>query len=124
MAEEGLKVFTLAYKDIKIEEMADHNDESLEFRNLVERDLTYLCTFGFTDTLRDSVIDSIFEIQAGASTVDNSSKKSDSSSKEKKKKRLNVRMVSGDHVLTARRVAIDAGLLDEDHPEGAVMTAA
>jgi magnesium-transporting ATPase (P-type) len=33
-------------------------------------------------------------------------------------------MISGDHVETARRVAIDAGLLNEDHHEDAVLTAA
>jgi magnesium-transporting ATPase (P-type) len=45
-----------------IEEMANHNDESKEFRNLVEKDLTYLCTFGFVDPLRDDAIDTILEI--------------------------------------------------------------
>jgi len=65
MASEGLKVFSLAYKDIKIEEMANHNDESKEFRTLVEKDLTYLCTFGFEDPLRDDVYDSIMQITTG-----------------------------------------------------------
>jgi magnesium-transporting ATPase (P-type) len=65
MACAGLKVFSLAYKDILIEEMANHNDESKEFRSLVEKDLTYLCTFGFEDTLRDGVTDSIMEIMTG-----------------------------------------------------------
>lgn len=36
MASEGLKVFTLAYKDIMISEMAKYNDESDEFREYVE----------------------------------------------------------------------------------------
>ena len=33
-------------------------------------------------------------------------------------------MVSGDHVETARRVALDAGLLSEGHHADAVLTAA
>jgi magnesium-transporting ATPase (P-type) len=65
MASDGLKVFTLAYKDISIEDMANHNDESKEFRNLAEKDLTYLCTFGFEDALRDGVRDAISEISTG-----------------------------------------------------------
>lgn len=74
MACDGLKVFSLAYKDISIEEMknlANHYgnqfEESDEFRNLVESDLTYLCTFGFSDPLRETVVDTILEIETGVS---------------------------------------------------------
>ena len=67
MASEGLKVFTLAYKDILISEMAKYNDESDEFREYVEKDLIYLCTFGLTDPLNESVVDCIHDIQTGKS---------------------------------------------------------
>ena len=69
MATDGLKVFSLAYKDILIEDMANHNDESKEFRGLVEKDLTYLCTFGFEDPLRDGVSEAIAEISTGKSAA-------------------------------------------------------
>lgn len=48
----------------------------------------------------------------------------DDREKEDKKKRVKIRMISGDHIETARRVALDAGLLSEGHHPDAVLTAA
>ena len=63
---EGLKVFSMAYRDISIDELEkiekQHNNESLEYRNEVEKSLIYLCTFGFEDKIREDTINTISEI--------------------------------------------------------------
>jgi magnesium-transporting ATPase (P-type) len=66
---EGLKVFSIAYRDISIADLSDitskYNEESPEFRDIIEKDLIYLCTFGFEDKIRDGVRNSISEIMTG-----------------------------------------------------------
>jgi magnesium-transporting ATPase (P-type) len=50
-----LKVFSIAYKDVTIDDLfkIPYNPESDEFRKVVESDLVYMCTFGFNDELRE-----------------------------------------------------------------------
>ena len=71
MATDGLKVFSLAYKDFLVEDLnkikKNFGEESQKFRQLLEQDLIYLCTFGFTDPLREQVVSAINEIQTGPS---------------------------------------------------------
>jgi len=105
MAAAGLKVISYAFKDVAVEDLARtknaYHDESDEFRNEIESNLTYLCTFGLEDPLREGVRDSITAIRCASSDVP------DAGSEGKKiKKDVNVRMVTGDHLETAKWVAV------------------
>ena len=80
-------------------------------------------------TSHPQVSDAIAEISTGNSKSAQEKSRGqkarlEDSEKEEKKKRVKIRMISGDHVETARRVALDAGLLTEDAPRDAVLTAA
>lgn len=63
MASSGLKVLSYAFKELRIGDlealMQTYNPESEEFRNELESDLIYVCTFGLNDPLRDNVEDAI-----------------------------------------------------------------
>jgi magnesium-transporting ATPase (P-type) len=123
MAEQGLKVFSIAYKDTTIDELqkiiSTHNEESPEFRDTIERDLVYLCTFGFDDPLRADIPEAVQEIQ-GRSEVAASPSKGES----EKKRGVIIRMVSGDHLETARYVADQAGILGANPSADAIMSGA
>ena len=68
MAHEGLKVISYAFKDIslaKLEEMKhSYNLESKEFRTEIENDLTYLCTFGLHDPIREDIHETVNAIRS------------------------------------------------------------
>jgi len=55
MASEGLKVLTYAFKEIPMEELKSLYDrltpETDEFRDEIEENLIYVCTFGMDDPL-------------------------------------------------------------------------
>ena len=69
MARDSLKVLSYAYKDIDLSIYADYltenYEESMEFREAIERKLIYIGTFGLDDPLRDKVTESVELIRYG-----------------------------------------------------------
>lgn len=67
--EDGLKVLSFAYKDMSMSDldslMKTHNPESNEFRESLESNLTYLCTFALEDPLRVDIKDTCQMIKYG-----------------------------------------------------------
>jgi len=63
MAATGLKVISFAFKDMPLkklnEMMHTYSLESDDFRQHIESDLIYLCTFGLDDPLRESIHDTV-----------------------------------------------------------------
>jgi magnesium-transporting ATPase (P-type) len=91
-----LKVISYAFKEIELkvlnELMHQFPLESEEFREVLESDLVYLATFGLLDPLRDNIVDAVQLIRYGFTISDPSEAEN----------QVNVRMVSGDHLETAR----------------------
>lgn len=113
MAAEGLKVLSFAYKDIAVAELGDimeqFNPESDEFRQKLESDLIYLCTFGLDDPLREGVKESIEAIKYVPDDVGEDEEESGKPSQ----KHVNVYMVTGDHKKTAISVAVQSGIITQ-----------
>lgn len=69
MATEGLKVLSFAFKEISQQELneitARHPVESHQFRQEIESDLTYLCTFGMDDPVRNGLKADVRRLQFG-----------------------------------------------------------
>jgi len=110
MARKGLKVLSYAYKDISYEQYENikntkDNDgmviqnyiESPEFRAQMEQNLTYVGTFGLEDPLRDNIESSVNLIKFGVHETDLDKDRS---------YQVNIRMMTGDHMETAKYVAI------------------
>ena len=68
---------------------------------MLEKDLVYLCTFGLDDPLNKDVKESIDFIAHGHPDL----KLRATTDSHHFQKNVNVRMVSGDHIETAKRVA-------------------
>ncbi len=86
-----------AYKDIPYEEFLSMKEQYYNFvseddRIYVEKDLTFLGLFALHDPIRDKVNKSVQFAHRG---------------------QINVRMVSGDHIETAKAVAVQAGIMDD-----------
>lgn len=108
MAKMGLKPISYAFKEIEckeIQKLVDKTNgvESEEFRWYVEEKLIYLATFGLEDQLREGLQDSIDYLRNSKGPGDGDQKKA-----------ITIRILTGDHIETAKRVAIDCGLFDED----------
>lgn len=71
--------------------------ESADFRQEIEHGLTYLCTFGLHDPIRVDIQSTVNAIRSADS--DPSGEGSGSS-------QVNIKMVTGDHIETARWVGI------------------
>ena len=114
-----LKVLSYAFKEISLESfnelMHTHPCESAEFRQELETDLIYLGTFGVEDPLIDDIHCSVQLIRFGRLLLDENDEAKDT---------VNVRMVTGDHLETARAVAIKSGIVTESEANtpGVVMT--
>jgi magnesium-transporting ATPase (P-type) len=110
MAAQGLKVISYSFKDIPISkfnemlESYDNNLENPEFRTEIENDLCYLCTFGLQDPLRTSIDETNQLIKYGNTHGDHSNKSST----------VNIKMVTGDHIETAKWVGVQSGLITEE----------
>jgi len=119
MAEQGLKVLSFAFKEIRLADLNELSKvtqvESEKFRRQLEVDLIYLCTFGLDDPLRAGVPQSVAAIRYGCE--DAAVDAADAS-------QVNVRMITGDHLETAKSVALKVGILrrDELEHEGVAMT--
>lgn len=101
----GLKVLSFAYKDISRQEYDvimenETNLESTSLRDSMEEGLTYLCTFGMQDDLRSEANEAIRMLKYGSNTtiVDNNGE-------------VNVRILTGDHIETAKQVALNTGII-------------
>lgn len=109
MCSEGLIAFSYAHKVMKLEELRDlqgkMDQESKEFKDALLTNMHYLCTFGMHDPLREHVTESIKLIKYGNKDIDVTKGTKNS---------VNVRMVTGDHMETAMRIAIDAGIITQE----------
>jgi Ca2+-transporting ATPase len=95
---EGLRTFVYAYKDVPEYEWRQFAEEHDYFKSEdskfnVEKDLTFVIAFGIEDRLRPGVFDSIKNLGEA---------------------KINVRMISGDNLDTACRVAVNAGIIKEN----------
>ena len=117
MAAHGMKTLTYAFKEISVDDLnqltSHYNVEQEEFRNELENDLIYLGTFGMDDPLRTDIDQSIKYIRYGSLESD-----------ENEGNQVNIRMVSGDHIDSAKIVALRTGIIkqEEMHLNGIAMT--
>jgi magnesium-transporting ATPase (P-type) len=145
MASQPLKVLSYAYKEMEIQVynqlMQVYGEESEQFRIEIERELTYLGTFGLEDRLRPDVAESIELIRFGKvksedadiPEVDQSQGRAGDMdgfqrmdvSAQPSTSSVNVRMMSGDHIETCKKVALKAHIISQDEYEkddGAVVS--
>lgn len=95
---EGLRTFVYGYKDYTEDEWNQLSNENGGFKSEdqrlhVEKDLTFVIAFGIEDELREGVQGSI---------------------KNLKDANVKVRMISGDSLETASKVAFNAGIITEN----------
>ena len=76
--------------------------ESDEYREELECDLIYICTFGLEDEIRKEVAENVQYIRYGEPD-DKSVFRNN---------QINIRMVTGDHIGTAKYVAKEAGIIE------------
>jgi Ca2+ transporting ATPase len=93
----GYRTLAFAYKDIPLDEFENlrntyNNFASEEDRITLEKDLTFIGIFALHDPLRDRVKKSVQYAAMGQITT---------------------RLVSGDHIETAKAVAVQAGIMDK-----------
>jgi len=99
---DGLRLFTYAYKDYELYDFNDMKEmnggfATIENRQSLERDLTHIASFGLQDPIRLGVRDAIEKLKTGG---------------------IDVQMISGDNIETARFKAQEVGILDEEmNPE-------
>ena len=117
MAKLGLKVLTYAYKDMTYDEFSGIGDdqESPEFREIIERELTYIGTFALEDPLRPNIEESIQYIKYGQ--LENVGDQVDGT-------QVHIRMITGDHLETAKNIALRAGIITNEQLQitGTAMT--
>jgi Ca2+-transporting ATPase len=89
MAERGLRTLALAYRPLP-EDLRDFSEEE------VEKDLIFLGHVGMIDAPRRSAVLAIEECKRAG---------------------IHVVMITGDHILTAKAVAVEMGLIDEEMDE-------
>mmetsp|Transcript_7833 Transcript_7833/g.7308 ORF Transcript_7833/g.7308 Transcript_7833/m.7308 type:complete len:524 (-) Transcript_7833:50-1621(-) len=96
--QQGLRTLAFAYKDISLatyNSLRSNNNDFLneEDRLGLEQELIFLAGFGLNDDLRDGVYEVITKLFNGG---------------------INVRMISGDNIETAKAMAKKAGILQND----------
>ena len=71
---DGLKVLSFGFKDISLVAlntlMHEHDSESHEFREAIESELVYLCTFALEDPIRGHILETCNTIKYGTSEKD------------------------------------------------------
>lgn len=80
--------------------------ESNEFRELLECELVYIGTFGLNDPIRDDILETISQIKHGKSSTDASLIEESG-----KAAQVNIKLVTGDHIETAKHVALQSGIV-------------
>lgn len=119
MASQGLKCLSYAFKEIRIEDldqlMTSYDLESDDFRNELENDLIYLGTFGMDDPLRPNIGEAIQYIRYG---------QLETAGEQAEGNQVNIRMVTGDHIETAKAIAVLTGIVkpEELQNNGIAMT--
>jgi Ca2+ transporting ATPase len=93
----GYRTLAFAYKDLPIEDFESLKSEyngfaSEDDRQVLEKDLTFLGVFALHDPLRDRVNRSVLYAAKGL---------------------VATRLVSGDHIETAKALAVQAGIMDD-----------
>lgn len=93
----GLKSLTIAYRDFNVDDFqglldSNNNFEDEASRYLVESDLTLIASVGLDDPMREMIDDAFEKLNEG---------------------NTNVRVVSGDHKVSAMYAAIKMGMLDD-----------
>lgn len=105
MAANGLVPVAYAFRDVPTAElknfMLQQGQESEEFYNYLLTGMTYICTFGLENKLRENAKNSINLIRFGKTNPDRDSQE-----------QVKVRMVSGDHLETCSNIAVQAGIID------------
>jgi P-type Ca2+ transporter type 2C len=92
------RCFAYAYKDIDSDQWETmqkeyNNFQKEEDRELIEKDMIFVICFALEDPLRKEVSESIKRLQDA---------------------NIEVRMISGDHLVTARALAVKAGIIREE----------
>lgn len=89
------------------------SEDSPQYRNIFESDLIYLGTFGLIDPLRENIKETINLLQYGVEEPE-----------PKAPKAVTVRIISGDHLETAKKMAVDAGIVSQNdiNVEGIALT--
>lgn len=90
----GLKPITIAYRDFYTNEFvatkkSENNFEGEESRTIIENDLTLISTIGLEDPMREGISEALDQLQMST----------------------NVRIVSGDHMMSVQSAAISMGLM-------------
>lgn len=90
----------IAYRDYTLEEYdrlkeLNRNFATFADREVLENDMTLISIFALQDPLRDEIVESVIKCQNAG---------------------INIRMVTGDNLATAKAIAIEAGIL---HPSDA-----
>jgi Ca2+ transporting ATPase len=111
IAAKGQKPLTYAFKLIDKQELCEIlenvNEDSDEYRQIFESQLFYLGTFGLDDPIRENIDVPINEIKYGTSSPEADQKEA-----------VVVKMITGDHLDTAKAVAVASGIIREDELEG------
>ena len=109
MAQGGLKVLSYAFKEMRSAELNSlferFDVESADFRKELETDMVYLCTFGMLDELREDIEDSVKQLKFGCE---------ENSCDAQNSVQVNVRILTGDHLDTAKYVGLRTGIIQAD----------
>lgn len=104
MAKKGQKPLSYAVKIMNVDDinqaLPNVPEDSPQYRQIFETDLIYLGTFGLEDPLREDIAKTINLLQYGQEVPE-----------EKQPKAVTVRIISGDHIETAKRVAVEVGIV-------------
>jgi len=92
--------------------------ETAECRDAIEKDLVYVSTFALKDPLRPNIEQSVQKIRYG--------RVFDQTADSNEPYQVNIRMMTGDHLQTARAIAIQCGIINDEeaNEEDVVMTGA
>ena len=121
MAIHGYKPITFAFKDMSIQELDDlkrrFDPEGEEFRLALEENICYLATLALDDRVIAGVDQEVYLIRYG--TLEKNKDLNETN-------QVNIRLVTGDHIETAKFVAQQSGIAsaDELSLEGSALTGA
>jgi len=95
-AKHAFRTLLIAFTDLTVSQYDDlkaaNNDfQKEEDREILEQNMTMICIFALIDPLRDEIIESVRRCHDAG---------------------INIRMVTGDNLETAKAIAIQAGILD------------
>jgi len=113
MAHEGLKVISYAFKELTMDELRCLNDkyntDTDEFRQEIEENLIYVGTFGMNDPINEDIKEAIYLTKYGKGK----GQEAEEASTDDAKNEVTIRILSGDHLETVRKVGIEAGVISE-----------